>query len=74
MAAEIVVIVQNQDAGVRFCLAVEMRGRQAADAATNDDKVVLFADTVDRPLRATRACIAAQDPSWLPRNPVRAGG
>src|SRR5882762_679406 len=43
MTAEIVVIVENEDAAVCLSCAVEVRGGEAADASTDDDQVVFLA-------------------------------
>ena len=40
MAAEIVVVVENEDAGIRVRLSIEIRGRQTADSCPDDDKIV----------------------------------
>ena len=75
MAAEIVVIVEHQDACVRPFRAVEVRGGEAADAAAHDDEVDSSSGALLGQLApATRACIVSHAPSWLPRNPVLAGG
>src|SRR5689334_21808650 len=48
MATEIIVIVENENArGRSSLLAVEISGRQAADAPTHDDEVIILAG-VDR--------------------------
>ena len=43
MAAEIIVVVENEDAALGCSRTVKVCGRQAADAAANDDQVVFFA-------------------------------
>ena len=44
MAAEVVVIVENENAGLWASLfAVEVSGRQAADAAAHDNQIVRLA-------------------------------
>src|SRR5258708_12201527 len=44
VTAEIVMIVENEDAAIGLGLcAVEVRGGEAADAAADDDQVVFFA-------------------------------
>jgi hypothetical protein len=48
MAAEIVVVVENEDAGVRPPRPVEMPGREPADAAADDHKIVSLAALGDR--------------------------
>ena len=44
MAAEVVVIVEDQDARLRVLAAIEPGGREPAQAATNHDEVVAFFD------------------------------
>ncbi|MCY1451185.1 hypothetical protein D9M71_680400 [compost metagenome] len=44
MAAEVVVVLEDQNLRSRVFLAVEERCRQAADAAADHHQVVLFAD------------------------------
>ena len=48
MAADIVVIVENENAGIRPPRAVKMRGREPADAAADDDQIIVFAGRGDR--------------------------
>ena len=61
-------------------LAVEMRRRQAADAAADNDQIVSFARIfglaggIPESAVAQTACAASNDPGWLPRMPVSAGG
>src|SRR5215471_2053393 len=55
VAAKIVVIVEDEDAGVwSGSSAIEPGGREAADTTTNDDKIVVFLgrNPVDRKRRA----------------------
>jgi hypothetical protein len=40
VASKIVVVVNDQDSGARMLLAIEIRGRESADAATDDYEVV----------------------------------
>jgi len=40
VATKVVVIIENQDARVGVLLAVEVRGRETADASAHDDEVV----------------------------------
>ena len=47
MTAEIIVIVQNQDARPGMLFAIEVCRRQATDATANDHEVVSFA-RIDR--------------------------
>ena len=42
VTAEIVVVVENEDAGVRMFCPIEMRCREPADAAAHDDEIVGF--------------------------------
>ena len=59
VSAEVVVIIENEDA--RFVagrLAVEMRGRQSADAAADDDQVVGFAGIFGLARRIPESSIA----------------
>ncbi len=51
--AEVVVIVEDQDARVRVDVAmVDVRRRQATDARTDNNKIVVLIDLLGRPLRA----------------------
>jgi hypothetical protein len=43
MAAEILVVVEDEDAAVAGMRALEMRSGQAADARADDDQIVFFA-------------------------------
>ena len=47
VAAEVVVIVQQEQAGLRVRLQVEVRGRQAAEPCANDDQVVVAVVLLD---------------------------
>ena len=47
VTAKIVVVFENEDAGITVFGAIEMRGRQAADATANDDQIVMFAGRID---------------------------
>ena len=49
MAAEVVVVVQDEDAGLRLVLTVEARGGEAADAPADHDEVVLLLGRALRP-------------------------
>ncbi len=79
VAAEIVVIVEDQDAGGRPGAPVEPRRRKPADAAADHDEVVGFVDRQRHrsescgPSRAS-ACAISNEPSCWPRSPVSAGG
>src|SRR5882724_7707215 len=60
VTAEIVMIVENEDAamGLGLC-AIEVRGGEAADAAADDDQVVFFARIGGRgPGRAVAQCMS----------------
>jgi hypothetical protein len=81
VAAEVVVVVEDQDprAGPRG--AVEMRRRQAADAAADDHQVVaprrcppVGAGASTRSRRRAGAWAFSNEPGWLPRMPFRIGG
>ena len=79
MAAEIVMVVENEDTGAGMFRTVEMRRRKPADAAADNDEIVIFAGR--RGLRRLRPEIAVaqtvrgfEAPGWLPRMPVNAGG
>ena len=80
MAAEVVVVFENKNARVRArSLAIEMRGREAADAAAYDDEVIDFASVLRRAGRSQKVpsrneCATSNEPGWLPRSPVSAGG
>ncbi len=57
VAAEVVVVIEDQDAGARARrLAIEMRGREAADAAAYDDEVVSFTGILGRRQLSPRKC------------------
>ena len=80
MSAKVVMIVEDKYA--RFwpgCFAEKMRRGEAADATANNDQVVFFVG-VDRDpacsqkVPSRRLWAASNDPGWLPRNPVKAGG
>jgi hypothetical protein len=43
VAAEIVVVVENEDFGVRVAVLIEQGGAQPADAAAHDDQIVSLA-------------------------------
>src|SRR6202789_456281 len=45
MAAEIVVVVEDQNAAVGLLCAIKMRGGEAADAPSDHDQVVFLAGT-----------------------------
>src|SRR5262249_7366800 len=70
MAAEVVVIVEDEDAGVwSGPLAIEPGGRQAADAATDDDKIVMFLgrNPLDRKRLAFAQCMRGfERPRMMP--------
>ena len=44
VAAEVIVVVEQQDARLRIGIAIEERGRQATDAGTDHDKVKLLVE------------------------------
>ena len=53
MAAEVIVIVEEQDACVRIDIAtIDVCGRQATDACTNDDEVVVLINAISLPALA----------------------
>ena len=57
MPAEIVVGIQQQDAGIGAALPVEVRGRQPADARTDHGQIVMLRE---RGLRDIEACTVPQ--------------
>jgi hypothetical protein len=40
VASEVVVIVENQDPRIRMFFSIQVRGREATDASTDDHEVV----------------------------------
>ena len=80
VAAEIVVVVEDQDARAGPRGAVEVRRRQAADAAADDDQVVGLAGVLGRRWPRSRSRRRAslwafsKLPGWEPRMPVSTGG
>ncbi len=44
VAAEIIIGVENQYARLRPLLTIEMRARESADAAADDDQIMVFGD------------------------------
>ena len=80
VAAEIVVVVEDEDAGGwPGGAAVEPGGRKPADAGTDHDEIVALLDRraaePDSARGRTRsACAASNEPACWPRSPVSAGG
>ena len=77
VAAEIIVVVQDQYAALGCLGPMEVGCRQTADAAADDDQIVFFAGIGGRrPGLAVseRMSAPSKDPGWLPRMPVRSGG
>src|SRR5205823_12294769 len=52
MAAEVVVVLDNQNARIRILLAIEMRGRETADPAADDDEIKVLSS-----LNGRRGCL-----------------
>ena len=80
VAAEVVVILENENAGRGpNTLSKEMGRGQAADSATDHDQVVFLAELDGLPglleeAPSRRLCAVSKDPGWLPRRPVDRGG
>ena len=77
MAAEVVMIVENEDARAGRGLRPEkMRRRQAADTGADDDQVILFAriPTSSQTLPSRMACATSKEPALEPRIPVHWAG
>ena len=52
MSAEVVMVVEYEDASGWAFAAIEVRGRKPADATTHDDQVVVLFDRTRSPCRA----------------------
>ena len=52
MAAEVVVVLDNQNARIRILLTIEMRGRETADPAADDDEIKFLSS-----LNRRRGCL-----------------
>ena len=79
VAAEIVVVVEHEDARRRpGGAAIEPGGGEPADAAAHDHEIVALLDRqrVEAKRMPSRACACAvsNEPACWPRSPVSAGG
>ena len=48
MATNVIVVIENEDARIRLPRAIEMRGREPADATADDDEIIVFAGRRNR--------------------------